>query len=231
MVTPSLQKTVKQLERIENVPLRLRIADILREAILSGDFKPGQALTEAGIAEQLKVSRAPVREAMRTLAKEGLIESVAYKGTTVRVLTPKDIEETYSLREQLELFAVRRIIANPNVDLNPLEAVCRSMREAAEGGDMHGVSLEDERFHKTVIELAQHDLLASFWSTLSLRVRQILSLRNRQNQDPLEVADNHPPIVEAIRDKDLARATALIHKHVTSAADLSLEGWPQEADA
>ena len=225
-----LQPTAQRLKQIENIPLRQRIADILREAILSGEFKPGQALTEAGIAEQLKVSRAPVREAMRVLAKEALIESIPYKGTTVRSLTPRDVEEVYSLREQLEAFAIHRIIDN-GADLSPLEGICRQMLAAAALGNMHEVSLEDERFHKTVIQLAQHDLLSSFWNTLSLRVRQIMALRNAQNQNPLEVAGNHPPIVDALRRRDLQVALVLIHQHVTSAADLSLVGWPQEDGA
>jgi DNA-binding GntR family transcriptional regulator len=229
MGKPLLHSTGQRLGRLENAPLRQRIADILRDAILSGDFKPGEALTEASIAEQFQVSRAPVREAIRVLAKEGLIESVPYKGTTVRTLTPKDIEEVYSLREQLEAFAIRRIIESGDADLALLDAICQRMRAAADEGDMHTVSLEDERFHKTMIQLAQHDLLASLWNTLSLRVRQIMALRNAQNQNPQEVAGNHPPIVEALRQRDLERALELNRVHVTSAADLVLEGWPQDA--
>ena len=228
-MTPLQGKTVQDLEQIQNSPLRLRIADLLRNAILSGDFKPGQALTEASVAEQLKVSRAPVREAMRMLAKEGLIESVPYKGTTVKTLTPKDIEEIYSLREQLEMFAIRRIIERDTpADLSELEAICDDMREAAMQGDIYGVSQADERFHKTVIALAQHELLASFWNILSMRVKQIMALRNKQNPDPINIAENHPPIVEALRNKDIDSALTLIQTHVSSAADLSLEGWPQE---
>ncbi len=231
MTKPSSSATVQRLDSIETLPLRHRIADILREAILSGDFKPGQALTEAGIAEQLRVSRAPVREALRVLAKEALIESIPYKGTTVKALSPKDVEEVYSLREQLEAFAIRRIIENEDIDLSPLEDSCQRMLRAAETLDMHQVSLEDERFHKTVIHLARHELLSSFWNTLALRVRQIMALRNAQNQNPKEVALNHPPIVAALRRRDLGGALELIHQHVASAADLSLEGWPQDDPA
>lgn len=221
---------VVQLHGIQNTPLRSQIADLLREAIVRGDFRPGQALTEVSLAQQLKVSRAPVREAIRILAKEGLLESVPYKGTSVRTLSPRDIEETYSLRELLETFALERLIKRPEpVDTAPLTAICEAMQRAATGGDLHALSALDERFHKTVIELAQHELLASLWGTVSLRVRQIMALRNRQNRDLMEVALNHPPIVEAIRERDFGRARALIHRHVLSAADISLEGWGMDA--
>ena len=213
-----------QLREIANLPLQARIADVLREAILCGDLRPGQTLTEVSLAQQLQVSRAPVREAFRSLAKEGLLESVPYKGTRVRPLSRTDIEETYSLRGQLEAFAVTRIIERTaSVDFAPLEASCQTMQELAAVGDVAGLNREDERFHKTLIELADHALLMSVWATLSLRVRQIMALRNRQNQDPMEVALNHPPIVAALKAKDLSGALSYLERHVASAADLSLD--------
>lgn len=213
-----------QLQEIANLPLRSRVAEKLREAILRGDLRPGQTLTEVSLSQQLQVSRAPVREAFRSLAKEGLLESVPYKGTRVRLLSRTDIEETYSLRGQLEAFAVTRIVNSPVVvDLTPLEHICRTMQDLAAVGDVSSLNREDERFHKTLIELADHALLMSVWTTLALRVRQIMALRNQQNQNPMEVALNHPPIVAALRAKDLGAALEHLERHVASAADLSLE--------
>lgn len=213
-----------QLQEIANLPLRSRVAELLREAILRGDFRPGQTLTEVSLAQQLQVSRAPVREAFRSLAKEGLLESVPYKGTRVRPLSRTDIEETYSLRGQLEAFAVTRIVNSPvEVNFAPLEQICQTMQQLAAKGDISGLNIEDERFHKTLIELADHALLMSVWTTLALRVRQIMALRNQQNRNPMEVALNHPPIVVALKAKDLGTVLARLEQHVASAADLSLE--------
>ncbi len=213
-----------QLQEIANAPLQSRIADVLREAILCGDLRPGQALTEVSLSQQLQVSRAPVREAFRSLVKEGLLESVPYKGTRVRPLSRTDIDETYSLRGQLEAFAVTRIVGRAEpVDFTSLEASCRTMQNLAASGDVAELNREDERFHKTLIELADHALLMSVWTTLALRVRQIMALRNRQNQDPMEVALNHPPIVAALKNKDLSTALGYLERHIASAADLSLD--------
>lgn len=207
-----------------NLPLRSRIADLLREAILRGDLRPGQALTEVSLSQQLQVSRAPVREAFRSLSEEGLLETIPYKGTRVRPLTHTDIEETYSLRGQLETFAVTRILDSTTpVNLKPLEVICQTMQDRAEAGDIVGLNLEDERFHKTLIELADHALLTSVWTTVSLRVRQIMALRNRQNQNLMEVALNHLPIVAALRAHDLLATQVHLARHVASAADLSLD--------
>lgn len=213
-----------QLQEIANLPLRSRVADLLREAILRGDLRPGQTLTEVSLAQQLQVSRAPVREAFRSLSKEGLLESVPYKGTRVRLLSRTDIEETYSLRGQLEAFAAARIVSRSNeIDFAPLEDICGTMQQLAAEGDVSSLNQEDERFHKTLIELADHALLMSVWTTLALRVRQIMALRNQQNQNPMEVALNHPPIVAALKARDLRAALEHLERHVASAADLSLE--------
>lgn len=213
-----------QLEGIANPPLRSRVADRLREAILRGELRPGQTLTEVALSQQFQVSRAPVREAFRSLSEEGLLETVPYKGTRVRALSRTDIEETYSLRGQLEAFAITRIVSRAGtVDVAELGRLCDLMRELAAAGDLAGLDEADERFHRAIIELADHALLLSVWSTLALRVRQIMALRNRQNQNPMEVALNHPPIVEALKRKDLDAALTHIARHVASAADLSLE--------
>lgn len=221
-----------QLRELRRVPLHYQVAERIREAILNGELEPGRALTEVHLAAHLKVSRAPVREAIRMLAEEGLLETTAYKGTIVRTLTQQDIEEVYSLRELLETFAIRRIVsAGEPVDFNELEASCEKMRRFAESGDWAKLNLEDEKFHKTVIAMANHNLLSHTWTTLSLLVRQIMALRNQQNRDPMEVALNHPPIVESLKSRDLGRALQLIHVHVTSAADLTLDSWQEEEGA
>ena len=212
------------------VPLPERVAEVLREAILNGGFNPGDALTEAQLAAELRVSRAPIREALRILAGEGLVEVVPYKGTTVRKISRKDIEEVYSLRGQLETFALERLItAETPVDLLPLERLCARMQALAAEGDFAKLSAEDEAFHRTMIALTGHELLAQVWDSLAIRLRFIIAMRNRHNDDAMEVALNHVPIVEAIRRRDLDEARTIIARHVRSAADLI--AWVEDGTA
>jgi DNA-binding GntR family transcriptional regulator len=213
-----------------NEPLRLRIAAIIREAILNGDLEPGRPLTELEIAEQFDVSRAPVREAMRILANEGLIETEPYRGSRVKVITRRDVEEVYSLRRVHESFAVERIVHKCSAnDLRTLSEICKRMREHAERRDMQAVSLEDELFHRTLIELADHQLLLTIWNELSLRVRQTMSLRNLQIEVPERLAENHLAIVDALADRDLKRALALVDAHVSEGGQLVIDCWNEEA--
>jgi DNA-binding GntR family transcriptional regulator len=82
----------------------------IREAIRKGKLKPGDRLVEMQLAEEMHISRFPIREALRYLEKEGLVETKPFKGTYVAKLTERDMEELYSLRSAIEEFAVRILI-------------------------------------------------------------------------------------------------------------------------
>src|SRR5690242_3570765 len=129
------------LNHIENRSLRDRVLDALREAIITGEFKPGQQLIETELATSLGVSRAPLREALQILSTEGLAETVPYHGTTVRRLTKTDIEELYSLRSVLETFAILRMIEQHNPEhVVRLRQCFDKMLEAAEAKDIKQVN-------------------------------------------------------------------------------------------
>lgn len=219
------------LQQIENKPLREKIVDVLREMLISGDLKPGQPLVESKIASQMGVSRVPVREAIQALSSEGLVEITPYRGTVVRRLDRRDIEELYSLRAAFESFAIQRIIARPEADVVERLKVCfDEMLAAARAGELNRVNQIDRQFHDTLIELADHNLLSLTWSSVSLRVRQVMALRNRQNDDLKQIAYNHLPIIEAIACHDEAEAVRLIQIHVASSGDLLAELWDDEVE-
>ena len=220
------QTNNSSLHHIDNKPLRERILDILRDAIVSGEMRPGQPLVEMELASQLGVSRAPLREALQTLSREGLIETTPYKGTIVRHLTKRDIEELYSLRSTLEIFALQRIMTlNNAASVQRLQTIFEQMLAAAQSGDLKAVNNIDRDFHDTLIELSQHHLLAQTWSVVSLRVRQVMALTNRRNSDITRIAYNHLPIINAIANQNEAEAILLLREHVASSGGLIAEGW------
>jgi len=202
---------------IENVPLRVQVANRLRSAILSGRLRPGTGLVETALAEQMNVSRAPIREAIQILENDGLVETIAYKGKRVKPLTAREVAETYSLREVFEVMAVRRILEN-GVSLEPLHAQCDAMMAAAEADDYDALTAADEAFHHALILLADHDLLHASWKNLYLRIHQIMALRNRDERNLQDIASNHPPIVQALEDRDADRAMRLISDHTRALA-------------
>ena len=218
----SVEQAPGDIARIENVPLRVSVADIIRQAIINGTMRPGTPVVEMALAEQLNVSRAPVREAIQILEADGLIESVPYKGKRVKPLSIKEVEELYSLREQFEAFAIRRIVES-RADVSGLTTHSDAMFAAAEAGDLAALNVADEAFHRTLIRLADHNLMLSLWDNLYLRIRQIMALRNSANRDLRAVANNHPPIIDAIEKRDMIRAIFLISDHTRSASQIAPE--------
>lgn len=203
---------------IENVPLRVQVANRLRSAILSGRLRPGTGLVETALAEQMNVSRAPIREAIQILEHDGLVETIAYKGKRVKHLNAREVAETYSLREVYEVMAVRRILEN-GASLDILREHCDAMIAAAGAEDFEALVAADEAFHHALIALADHDLLLASWKNLYLRIHQIMALRNRDEHNLDEVARNHPPIVQALADGDHDGAIKLISDHTRILTD------------
>lgn len=210
------------LESVGHEPLRIRVARVLREAILDGVLEPGEAIVEQAIAAELGISRAPVREAIHALAQEGLIDSVPYTGSAVRHPTPRDVEETYSLRAVLERFALERIgdvgrIGHDSV----LEDACARMEDHARAANVVDLTNEDLRFHRRLIELADHDLLLASWHGLEIRIRLAMRLRNATFRDPATVAANHRSILDAFRRGDDPTAAALVRDHVRHGTEIA----------
>lgn len=199
---------------------------VLREAIIHGDLKPGQPLVESDLAAQLGVSRAPIREALQILNTEGLLEVVPYRGTTVRALTKADIEELYSLRSVMEVFALYRLFAQPQPkNIGVFRELYEAMLRCANEGDLKQVNEIDRRFHDTLIDMSGHRLLALVWNSLSMRVRQVMALLNERNTDLKQIAYNHLPLVEAIEQGHEEAAVTRLRQHIAAAGDLIVEGW------
>lgn len=215
--------------KIDNKPLRERIADMLRQSILHGELRPGDSIVENTLADELGVSRAPLREALQILHTEQLIEIIPYHKTTVRVLTRRDIEELYSLRSQLEQFAVRRIIdESRHRETDRLHAIYREMLAAAKAGDPILTSEYDHQFHDTLITMSDHQLLISTWNTVSQRVRQVFALQNRHRDDILAMARSHEIILTALESGDIDEATACIEGHIRAASEFIMSVWPED---
>ena len=216
------------LPQIRNTSIREQTLGTLREAILAGELRPGHSLTEMDLSRQLGVSRAPIREALRILNSEGLVETIPYRGTSVRRLRKADIEEIYSLRILLETFALERVMqGDEQTDFAPLRALVDAMVAAGAGGDISEVNARDREFHDALIEMSQHSLLIMLWQTVTMKLRQIMALIERRQEDLTAIARSHLPLLEAMEAGDGARAKELLRQHISSVGDLIAEEWPE----
>lgn len=221
-----VQNKTSPLTHINNKPLRERIADILRDLIIRGEFRPGDAIVETELASELGVSRAPLREALQILNTEGLIEIIPYYKTIVRHLTRKDIAELYSLRSVLEGFAARIIIERDDQDaIRQLQDIVDNMVVCARTGDALQTSAIDHQFHDTLVTLSAHNLLISTWAPVSHRVHQVLALRDMVRRDILVMAETHYILIDALKRGNVAETAHLFEEHIMDASDMIVGIW------
>jgi DNA-binding GntR family transcriptional regulator len=191
--------------------LPIRIAHALREQIISGALPMGQKLNEREIAEELQVSRVPVREALPILEAEGFIVTQPRRGAVVHVLTRTDAREVFDLRQLLEPaaagFAARRAAAG--ADVEPMLSALESARLAA---SERPASTRNSDLHEEIIVLSGHRLLQRMSGLLSGRVRWLFRLT--PERDTSGMWAEHKGLIDAIVAGEDRLAEALATAHV-----------------
>lgn len=189
--------------------------DSIRDAILSGRLRPGQRILESLVAAELGISRAPVREAIRQLASEGLLECYPHRGTFVSEFSAQDAQEVYSLRAALEGLAASLVAEAPGKDtLAALQACVNAMEECADSDDVPGMIEADLRFHETLCHASNHQRLIAVWDSMSAQVRAFVSLSNRQYLTPANLVARHKALLEAIRSQQAEKARQLLSNDI-----------------
>lgn len=218
------------IDRMEPRTLRANVTEVLRQAIIDGTLPPGAELNQAQVAEQLGISRGPLREAMGQLEQEGLIRNVAYKGVYVTPLTIEYVEELYSLRSVLESFAAGRWIERMEPEeLEHLQGIVAEMRKAAEAKDAPRLVTLDLEFHAYIVQMGRHELLFKMWKPLEIGVQRCLHTRHRIYGSLDEVVGSHPALVEAIAVRNVELATRLLREHIVEAGEQICKTWPVDA--
>jgi DNA-binding GntR family transcriptional regulator len=196
--------------KVEKRSLLVEVAaNQIREAIKSGQLKPGDRLIETELANEMKIGRNAVREALRYLEKEGLVVTTPFKGAQVAEFSEKDLEEVYTLRSALEELAIRTLVKHlDDHKVEKLESILQEMERVAQQGTVKEYIDADLRFHQTICELSEHRKLLDTWLTLTHQMRAFIGLEDHlyERDTPDKLWKSHIPVVEAIkaRDSDLA---------------------------
>ena len=192
------------LESSSLVELTLRR---LRHEILSGAFAPGERLVEEHLTQRFGTSRAPLREALRQLAEQGLVEHLPRRGARVAELSAADSDELFALRHVLERHAVQAAFAQPGAaNLAGVTSAWQLMAEAARTGDAFVENNAHQRFHVEVVALAgqRHLLLAFEPVILKLQLLMAANLRLESEQrDADEGVARHRRLLDALATGDL----------------------------
>jgi len=201
----------------ENSSLSGRVFNILREEILNGKYKDNEELKEVAIGNELGVSRTPVREALRQLELEGLVQIIPNKGAYVTGITPKDVKDIYMIRTSLEGMCAR--LACDNITPEQLEELEENVYLASfhsSKGHTDQLTELDNRFHHILYEACDSKMLQNLLEDFHhyvIRLRKITLSTSRG----VESNKEHKAIMEAIKNKDPDRAEQLAIEHINNA--------------
>lgn len=199
-------------------PLTDEAYDIIKMRIIDLHYRPGEVLFTQQLAQELNLSRTPVREALVKLSQEGLLGQTDSRKFQVTDITKESIVEIYSLRECFELTAVGHVIAH--IDRNDIEAmqsIINRMNESLKKGDADMFFSLDNEFHSYLIRKYNNRFLINFVNQLTdhqQRIRYVtFFVSNRMNSTISE----HQHILECLKSKDLSEASSAIKAHLSNA--------------
>lgn len=176
------------------------IADRIRTGIMDGTFPPGTQLGEANLAEQLGVSRGPIREALQRLIQEGLLYSEPHRGVFVSRLDGDDIEDIYLARGAVERAAVRVLLDRGEPEaLAGLERLLERMAKAAQRDRWNAVADLDLQFHETLVAASGSERLVRMFSTLIVETRMCLQALEHAYPARQALVDEHRELFLEIR--------------------------------
>ena len=192
-----------------------QVARILTGAIIAGRLPPGAKLAEAGVARELGISRAPVREAARLLERQGLLVASPRRGFFVRRLEAADIDEIYDLRICVECHA--GVLAAKHLTGVSRDALRRQLDILYETADLDDPARqveEDYRFHRLICETAGSRRLLRLFDDLASELRMVIGLIGRLYDDPRRIAQTHEAVLQAIEAGDGEHITAQLDFHI-----------------
>jgi DNA-binding GntR family transcriptional regulator len=193
----------------------------IQEAILRGDFAPGEPLRESDLGERLGVSRGTVREALRLLHQEGaLVEIIPHRGAFVIKLSVERAREIYTLRALLEPYAVRVAMENKaytEADLYELQQLIERLQAMENEHNDPALVKTDMEFHHVVTRRCNHQLLLEMVGKLQSQTRILIFNTKRYRSDKVPDSVSHQAIFEGVRSGDPVAAEEIVRRHIIDA--------------
>jgi len=192
-----------------------QITSIIRQAIITGELKPGTRLREQDLSKSLDISRSPIREALRILESEGLVQISPNKGALVVQLNEKDLKEIYELRKLLEVHAIR-IACNrmTQADLEELKIIITEMKRRLELKDYIGYLKSSHEFHEYFIKKCENERLFNLFRVLRNNILAIQIFAYSYPERSADSFEEHKKILSELSKKNPDKAEEYLKKHL-----------------
>jgi DNA-binding GntR family transcriptional regulator len=199
----------------ERKPLGHYVFENLKQAIVRGDFSPGNRLVESRIAEAMGISRTPVREAIHKLEREGLIKKLPQGGFYVLNLSREEIEETFGIRSVLESYAARlAAIKHQKEELEPLEEKIEAFQYFLNRGEMEALLEINTEFHGLLYAMSRSPKLVKMINDLQDQIYRFRRIILKIETMAKTSNDDHRQMLSAMKMRDADRVETLVRQHI-----------------
>jgi DNA-binding GntR family transcriptional regulator len=212
------------IRKSDYTPLRENAYEVIKRMILRGYFKPGERLVESQLSEKFGISRTPIREAIRRLAAEELVEITPRDGTKISMLTKNDIDEIYEIRDVLESFAAEKaasIITQKEIE--SLERLLKKSEQALLEKDIRRMAQIDTKMHNLVSKFSKNNRLFQLIDVLCTNITRHRELILETPGAGKEAIAGHREIINALKKRNKKAIRKSVHEHIMRGREILLE--------
>lgn len=197
------------------------VVTTLRKKILDGEYSPGEKLDQDSIADELNVSRTPIREALKTLASEGFVEILPYHGAYIPSFSKQDIQDVYEVRRIIESEVILQAVPLiPEEGMKRLEGILRQEEESLLDGNEQNYHKADLEFHDLISGYCKNQLLIEILENLNNRILRIRGFALHQSGPHLKMShEEHKEIYQVMQARDAEKASTLMSDHLKKSAE------------
>jgi DNA-binding GntR family transcriptional regulator len=207
--------SLDDVPRIARRTLQVEVLDRLRDLIIEGRLPPGARINEGQIGAQLGVSRTPLREAIKTLASEGLVEIVQAKGAVVRRFSVRDLQEILEVLKTIEQLGARLTCRHADeATLRHLNDLHRRMMDLYALGERLEYFKLNQAIHTGFVEASGNAVLAEMHQTLQARIKRMRFIGNEQPEKWAGAVAEHEEMIEALNRRDGERLAEVVGRHL-----------------
>lgn len=212
------------LSDFDRLPLHKLVYEKLRDLILTGGILPGEKLVENDISRQLKISKTPIREAIRELSQEGLLIHTTRRGIRVIDFTEKDVDEIIFLRAELERIGVERACGNlDDSDFMHIDSTLQQLAVYEQSRDYAAMAKADMGFHEHIMEKSDNTRLVKAWKTIASQMLVLLNSIDFYALSSDYAHKNHREILNLLKESKATEVSQVIKDHILTSRVLILQ--------
>ena len=214
---------------VESKPIREIAYETLKHAIITGELPAGSRIVETEYAERMHISRTPLREALRKLERDGLVEYMLRRGVVVRAFTIADVEEIYTIRNALEMLTLPAIIEKAtDEDIASLRAQLREMDDLIAVKDFDALSPVTRAFHRQLTAICGQNRILRVIEGQDEFITRFSAMAIRQEDRLLEAHAEHYALVDFVEKRDLAGFQDLMARHINRSQEMCLAALAEQ---